>query len=120
MIRNVAIDRILHMEAKNRVKVVLVEKQRTNRWLAEQLRKTENMVSRWCTNKLQPSLENLYGIAEIFDAKDLSLFHPQRNLHYKMANHAKEKDSNEEEENRKDRHFFAFETMLLIIVMYTR
>lgn len=46
MIRNVAIDRILHMEAKNRVKVVLVEKQRTNRWLAEQLRKTENMVSR--------------------------------------------------------------------------
>ena len=34
----------------NRIKVVLVEKQRTNRWLAEQMGKSENTISRWCSN----------------------------------------------------------------------
>lgn len=42
----------------NRIKVVLVEKQRTNRWLAEQMGKSENTISRWCSNKSQPSIAN--------------------------------------------------------------
>ena len=39
------------MEALNRLKVVLVEKGKTSRWLAEQLGKTEHTISRWCQNK---------------------------------------------------------------------
>lgn len=46
---------------------MLVEKQRTSKWLAEQLGKSENTVSRWCSNKVQPSLENLIEIAKILD-----------------------------------------------------
>lgn len=47
----------------NRIKVVLVEKRRTNRWLAEQLGKDPATVSKWCTNSSQPSLETLSEIA---------------------------------------------------------
>ena len=47
----------------NRIKVALVEKQRTNRWLGEQMDKSENTISRWCSNKSQPSLEDLFKIA---------------------------------------------------------
>lgn len=49
----------------NRIKVVLVEKQRTSKWLAEQLGKSENTISKWCSNKVQPSLESLYEIAKL-------------------------------------------------------
>jgi putative transcriptional regulator len=51
----------------NRLKVVLVEQGRTNKWLAEKLGKNTATVSRWCTNEMQPSLETLVGIAEILD-----------------------------------------------------
>ncbi|MBF1645638.1 MAG: helix-turn-helix transcriptional regulator [Prevotella sp.] len=47
----------------NRLKVVLVEKKRTGRWLAEQLGKDPATVSKWCTNSSQPSLETLLEIA---------------------------------------------------------
>jgi hypothetical protein len=40
----------------NRIKVVLVEKKRTNKWLAKQLEKDPATVSKWCTNTSQPSL----------------------------------------------------------------
>ena len=40
----------------NRIKVALAEKRRTNRWLAEQMGKSENTISRWCSNKSQPSI----------------------------------------------------------------
>lgn len=53
------------MTAINRIKVVLVEKQRTSKWLAEQLGKSENTISKWCSNKVQPSLETLVQIAGI-------------------------------------------------------
>ena len=43
----------------NRIKVVLVEKKRTNKWLAKQLEKDPATVSKWCTNTSQPSLETL-------------------------------------------------------------
>ena len=48
----------------NRLKVVLVEKKRTGKWLAEKLEKNEATVSRWCTNESQPSLETLFAIAK--------------------------------------------------------
>lgn len=52
---------------------MLVEKQRTSKWLAEQLGRSENTVSKWCTNKVQPSLENLYEIAKLLDIEVRSL-----------------------------------------------
>lgn len=51
----------------NRIKVVLVEKQRASKWLAEQLGKSENTVSKWCSNKTQPSLDTLLEIALVLD-----------------------------------------------------
>lgn len=47
----------------NRLKVVLVEKKRTNKWLAEQLEKDPATVSKWCTNTSQPDLQTLTKIA---------------------------------------------------------
>ena len=57
----------------NRLKVVLAEKKRTNKWLAEQLCKDKATVSKWCTNSLQPNLETLRQIAICLevDMKDL-------------------------------------------------
>lgn len=55
------------MATINRIKAVLAEKQLTSKWLAEQLGKSENTISKWCSNKVQPSLENLVGIAKILD-----------------------------------------------------
>ncbi|ERJ99914.1 helix-turn-helix transcriptional regulator [Prevotella nigrescens] len=57
----------------NRIKIMLVEKQRTSKWLAEQLGRSENTVSKWCSNKVQPSLENLYEIAKLLDIEVRSL-----------------------------------------------
>ena len=48
----------------NPIKVVLAEKQRSNKWLAEQLGKGPATVSKWCTNSAQPNLENLVEIAK--------------------------------------------------------
>lgn len=53
----------------NRLKVVLAETRRTNRWLAEQLGKDQATVSKWCTNTSQPSLETLFRIAECLGVK---------------------------------------------------
>ena len=51
----------------NRLKVVLVERKRTGKWLAEKLGKNEATVSRWCTNESQPSLETLFAIAKVLN-----------------------------------------------------
>lgn len=53
----------------NRLKVVLAEKKRTNKWLAEQLGKDPATVSKWCTNSAQPGLETLFLIAEHLEVK---------------------------------------------------
>ncbi len=57
----------------NRLKLVLVEKKRTAKWLAEKLQKAPATVSKWCTNTSQPSLETLLEIAKLLevDVKDL-------------------------------------------------
>ena len=51
----------------NRLKLVLVEKKKTGKWLAEQLGKDTTTVSKWCTNTSQPSLETLVEISKILD-----------------------------------------------------
>ena len=56
-------------EAKdlNRLKVILAEKKRTNKWLAEQLGCAPTTVSKWCTNSSQPSLETIEKISNLLD-----------------------------------------------------
>ena len=57
----------------NRLKVVLAEKKRTNKWLSEQVGTDPATVSKWCTNTMQPNLETLVAIAKALDVdvKDL-------------------------------------------------
>ena len=57
----------------NRLKVVLAEKKRTNKWLAEQLRKDPGTVSKWCTNTMQPNLETLVEIAKVLEVETKDL-----------------------------------------------
>jgi len=61
------------MKQINRLKVVLVEQNRTGKWLAEVLNKNEATISRWCTNEAQLSLSTLVDIADILkvDIRDL-------------------------------------------------
>lgn len=61
----------------NRIKVVLVEKKRTSKWLAEQLGKDPATVSKWCTNSSQPSLETLLRIAELLEVEYTELVRKQ-------------------------------------------
>ena len=55
------------MERINRIKVVLAEKQRTNKWLAEKLGKDTSTVSKWCTNSSQPDIQSFLQIAEALE-----------------------------------------------------
>lgn len=61
------------MEDINRLKVVLVEKKGTSKWLAEELEKDPSTVSKWCTNISQPDLLTLRKIANLLQVniKDL-------------------------------------------------
>lgn len=60
----------------NRLKVVLAEKKRTNKWLAEQLGKDPATVSKWCTNTLQPNVGTMVEIAKHLQVEIHELFWP--------------------------------------------
>ena len=60
----------------NRLKVVLAEKKRPNKWLAEQLGKDPATISKWCTNTLQPNVETLVEIAKHLNVDIQELFWP--------------------------------------------
>ena len=62
----------------NRLKLVLVEKKRTAKWLAEELQKAPTTVSKWCTNTSQPSLETLLEIAELLEVDVKELLHSSK------------------------------------------
>ena len=59
----------------NRIKVVLVEQQKTGKWLAEQMGKSTCTVSKWCSNSSQPDLATLDKIAKLLDVD-----HPRHNI----------------------------------------
>ena len=61
----------------NRIKVVLADNGKTNKWLAEQLGKDPATVSKWCTNAAQPSLETLLQIAKCLDVEVKDLLNSQ-------------------------------------------
>ena len=62
------------MEDVNRIKLVLVEKKRTSKWLAEQLGVNPSTVSKWCTNSSQPDLACILKIADLLEVDLKELF----------------------------------------------
>lgn len=62
------------MEDINRIKIVLYEKKRTSKWLAEQMGVNPSTVSKWCTNSSQPDLGNLLRIADLLEVDIRELF----------------------------------------------
>lgn len=62
------VTKLRYMETDiNRLKVVLAEKKRTNKWLCEQLGVNPSTVSKWCTNSSQPDLQTLVKIARLLE-----------------------------------------------------
>lgn len=55
---------VMSREQVNRLKIVLAEEQKSNKWLAEQLGKDQATISKWVTNASQPDLKNLLRIAK--------------------------------------------------------
>lgn len=60
----------------NRIKVVLVENQKTGKWLAEQLGKSSCTVSKWCSNTVQPDIITLEKIAQLLNVDKRDLLTP--------------------------------------------
>ena len=80
--------KVYNMETKdlNRLKVVLAEKKRTNKWLAEQLGKDQATISKWCTNTAQPGIEMLFEIARCLKVEARELLMPMSRV-YKQNHH---------------------------------
>lgn len=66
------------MKAINRIKSVLAEKQVSGKWLAQEMGCTENTVSRWVSNKVQPSLGSLLEVADVLDVDVRELLRPSK------------------------------------------
>lgn len=64
----------------NKIKVVLAEKHKNNKWLADTLGKDQATVSKWCTNTMQPNLETLRDIAMCLDVEVSELLWPIKNI----------------------------------------
>ena len=62
----------------NRLKIVLVEQNKTGKWLAEQLGKSSSTVSKWCSNTVQPDLYTLEKIAKLHDIDKRDLLTPNK------------------------------------------
>ena len=62
----------------NRLKIVLVEQNKTGKWLAEQLGKSSSTVSKWCSNTVQPDLYTSEKIAKLLDIDKRDLLTPNK------------------------------------------
>jgi DNA-binding XRE family transcriptional regulator len=62
----------------NRLKAVLAEQSKTNKWLAEKLNKNETTISRWCTNETQPSMDTFIAIANLLSIDVRELINPTK------------------------------------------
>ena len=71
-----------HLMKINRLKVILAEKGKTNKWLAEKLGKSDVTVSRWVTNEVQPSMETLLEIAKLLDIDIKELLNSSKQYEY--------------------------------------
>lgn len=63
----------MHKTPINRLKAILAEKQKTSKWLATELDKSETTISRWCRNEIQPPIDMMVKIAGLLniDIKEL-------------------------------------------------
>ena len=93
-------------KALNRIKVVLAEKGKSNKWLAEQLGKGDATISKWCTNRSQPSIETLVEIARVLkvDAKDLlqSTMEDSTMVYIKLQNNIEQLNNRTMEKNKQE------------------
>lgn len=64
------------MRRYNRIKAVLADKQKSSKWLADEVGRSKATVSRWCSNQVQPPLEVLYQIADILEVSVYELLVP--------------------------------------------
>lgn len=64
--------------AGNRIKAVLADKERTCKWLAEEIGMSENTVSRWCSNRFQPSFHQLGRVANALNVDIRDLIRPTK------------------------------------------
>lgn len=71
------------MKQINRLKILLVEMNKSGKWLGEQLGKDPATISRWCNKHAQPSVETFTRIAEILDGDIKDLFHSTRKMNKK-------------------------------------
>jgi transcriptional regulator with XRE-family HTH domain len=62
----------------NRIRVVLAELNKKNKWLADELGKNQATVSQWCNNLRQPSIETLAEIAKVLDVDIRQLLNPTK------------------------------------------
>lgn len=62
----------------NRLKAVLAEQGKTNKWLAEHLNRNETTISRWCTNDIQPSMDTFVAIAKLLSVDVRELINPTK------------------------------------------
>ena len=62
----------------NRLKIVIVEQNKTGKWLAEQLGKSSSTVSKWCSNTVQPDLYTMEKIAKLLDIDKRDLLTPNK------------------------------------------
>ncbi|MCC2598265.1 helix-turn-helix transcriptional regulator [Sphingobacterium sp. FBM7-1] len=63
----------------NRIRIVLAEVNKRNKWLADTLGKNQATVSQWCNNARQPSVETLFDIARVLDVNVRSLLVSTKN-----------------------------------------
>ena len=70
----------MEIQRYNRLKIVLAEKERTGTWLSEQMGRNLGTVSRWMTNKIQPSVEQLFDIAKHLDVDVRELLVSTKNV----------------------------------------
>lgn len=68
----------LNYEAINRIKLVLVAKNKTAKWLFKHVGRNVTSVSCWCTNASQPDLETLFRIVELLDVGVRELLHVEK------------------------------------------
>ncbi len=69
---------VLAIKEMNRIRIVLAELNKKNKWLADKLGKNQATVSQWCNNARQPSVETLFDIAEALDVNVRKLLVPTK------------------------------------------
>ena len=76
------------MQDINRLKILLAEKKKTNKWLCEQLGVNPTTVSKWCTNSSQPSVEMLFKMMEVLDGGIDQIINLPKRHTFKTTSHA--------------------------------